>query len=183
VMKNRRGALTPYFNDVQAHYDLSDNFFQLFLDRTQSYSCAYFEHDNMTLKEAQIAKIDLALGKLGLEPGMNVRLGRDHEAGGRDLRCQRRWPDAEPQSGRTRRAAARRPTRRAERARVELRGWEEFDEPVDRIVSIGAFEHFGHDRYDDFFAMAYRVLPDDGVMLLHTITRAGPEERQQLGCR
>ncbi len=47
-----------------------------------------------------------------------------------------------------------------------LNGWEEFDEPVDRIVSIGAFEHFGHDRYDDFFTMAYGVLPDDGLMLL-----------------
>lgn len=54
--------------------------------------------------------------------------------------------------------------------RIELMGWEEFDEPVDRIVSIGAFEHFGFDRYDDFFNLAYRVLPDDGVMLLHTIT-------------
>ena len=54
--------------------------------------------------------------------------------------------------------------------RVLLNGWEQFDEPVDRIVSIGAFEHFGHDRYDDFFKMAYSVLPADGVMLLHTIT-------------
>ena len=54
--------------------------------------------------------------------------------------------------------------------RVLLAGWEQFDEPVDRIVSIGAFEHFGYDRYDDFFAMAYSALPDDGVMLLHTIT-------------
>src|SRR5438874_9112025 len=54
--------------------------------------------------------------------------------------------------------------------RVLLQGWEQFDEPVDRIVSIGAFEHFGFDRYDDFFATAYRLLPDDGVMLLHTIT-------------
>jgi cyclopropane-fatty-acyl-phospholipid synthase len=43
-------------------------------------------------------------------------------------------------------------------------------------VSIGAFEHFGHDRYDDFFAMAHRVLPDDGVMLLHTITGVSREE-------
>ena len=51
-----------------------------------------------------------------------------------------------------------------------LEGWEQFDEPVDRIVSIGAFEHFGFDRYDDFFKMAYHVLPEDGVMLLHTIT-------------
>ena len=55
--------------------------------------------------------------------------------------------------------------------RVLLEGWEQFDEPVDRIVSIGAFEHFGHDRYDDFFTMAYAALPEDGVMLLHTITR------------
>jgi cyclopropane-fatty-acyl-phospholipid synthase len=54
--------------------------------------------------------------------------------------------------------------------RVVLDGWEQFSEPVDRIVSIGAFEHFGHDRYDDFFKMADSILPADGVMLLHTIT-------------
>ena len=60
--------------------------------------------------------------------------------------------------------------------RVFLEGWEQFHEPVDRIVSIGAFEHFGHDRYDDFFRMAYDALPDDGVMLLHTITGlTGPQ--------
>jgi cyclopropane-fatty-acyl-phospholipid synthase len=60
--------------------------------------------------------------------------------------------------------------------RVLLNGWEQFNEPVDRIVSIGAFEHFGHDRYDDFFTMAHAVLPDDGVMLLHTITGlTGPQ--------
>jgi cyclopropane-fatty-acyl-phospholipid synthase len=57
-----------------------------------------------------------------------------------------------------------------------LKGWEEFDEPVDRIVSIGAFEHFGFDRYDDFFELAYNLMPDDGVMLLHTITAlTGPQ--------
>ncbi|WP_172826367.1 class I SAM-dependent methyltransferase, partial [Mycobacterium colombiense] len=54
--------LTPYFGNVQAHYDLSDDFFRLFLDPTQTYSCAYFERDEMTLEQAQIAKIDLALG-------------------------------------------------------------------------------------------------------------------------
>jgi cyclopropane-fatty-acyl-phospholipid synthase len=62
--------LTPHFADVQAHYDLSDDFFRLFLDPSQTYSCAYFERDDMTLEEAQLAKIDLALGKLGLRPGM-----------------------------------------------------------------------------------------------------------------
>ena len=47
--------LTPHFGNVQAHYDLSDDFFRLFLDPTQIYSCAYFERDDMTLQEAQIA--------------------------------------------------------------------------------------------------------------------------------
>src|SRR5947209_7613792 len=64
--------LTPHFADVQAHYDLSDDFFRLFLDPTQTYSCAYFAREDMTLEEAQIAKIDLALGKLGLQPGMTL---------------------------------------------------------------------------------------------------------------
>jgi cyclopropane-fatty-acyl-phospholipid synthase len=65
--------------------------------------------------------------------------------------------------------------------RVLLKGWEEFDEPVDRIVSIGAFEHFGHDRYPAFFKMAHDVLPDDGVMLLHTIVGFNPAEAKELG--
>src|ERR1700684_3169109 len=65
-------GLRPDFDNVQAHYDLSDEFFRLFLDPTQTYSCAYFESDDMTLEQAQIAKIDLALGKLGLQPGMTL---------------------------------------------------------------------------------------------------------------
>src|ERR1700754_5261818 len=65
--------LTPHFGDVQAHYDLSDDFFRLFLDRTQMYTCAYgLGGDDMTLEQAQIAKIDLSLGKLGLQPGMTL---------------------------------------------------------------------------------------------------------------
>ena len=66
------GDLKPHFEDVQAHYDLSDDFFALFLDPSRTYSCAYFERDDMTLEEAQLAKVDLALGKLGLEPGMTL---------------------------------------------------------------------------------------------------------------
>ncbi|OPX05273.1 cyclopropane-fatty-acyl-phospholipid synthase 1 [Mycobacterium sp. AT1] len=65
--------------------------------------------------------------------------------------------------------------------RVLLQGWEQFDEPVDRIVSIGAFEHFGHDRYEAFFEMANGVLPDDGIMLLHSITGLHPDEMRERG--
>jgi cyclopropane-fatty-acyl-phospholipid synthase len=64
--------LEPFVDDVRAHYDLSDDFFALFLDPSMTYSCAYFERDDMTLEEAQTAKIDLALGKLDLKPGMTI---------------------------------------------------------------------------------------------------------------
>jgi len=57
---------------VQSHYDLSDDFYRLFLDPTQTYSCAYFEPDDITLEQAQIAKIDLSLSKLDLKPGMTL---------------------------------------------------------------------------------------------------------------
>jgi len=55
------------------------------------------------------------------------------------------------------------------RVEVRLQGWEEFTEPVDRIVSIGAFEAFKAERYPLFFERAYSLLPADGRMLLHTI--------------
>jgi cyclopropane-fatty-acyl-phospholipid synthase len=64
--------MQPFFEDVQSHYDLSDEFFALFLDSTRTYSCAYFDDPDATLEEAQRAKIDLSLGKLQLGPGMKL---------------------------------------------------------------------------------------------------------------
>ena len=167
--------LTPHFGNVQAHYDLSDDFFRLFLDPTQTYSCAYFERDDMTLQEAQLAKIDLSLSKLGLEPGMTLL---DIGCGwGATMRRAIEKYDvnvvgltlSENQAEHVRKTFDQMDTPRS--TRVLLEGWEKFDEPVDRIVSIGAFEHFGRQRYARFFTMAYQVLPADGVMLLHTIAR------------
>ena len=144
---DRTQNLKPHFEDVQAHYDLSDDFFRLFLDPTQTYSCAYFERDDMTLEEAQIAKIDLSLGKLGLQPGMTLLdigcgWGATMTPRHREIRRQRRRPDPEQEPAGPRRAAVRR-VDSPRTQRVLLQGWEQFDEPVDRIVSIGAFEHFG----------------------------------------
>jgi cyclopropane-fatty-acyl-phospholipid synthase len=172
--------LKPHFDDVQAHYDLSDDFFRLFLDPTQTYSCAYFQRDDMTLEEAQIAKIDLALGKLRLQPGMTLL---DVGCGwGATMRRAIEKYDvnvvgltlSKNQATHVQTSFDALETSRSRR--VLLAGWEQFDEPIDRIVSIGAFEHFGHDRYDDFFSLAHRLLPADGVMLLHTITGlTGPQ--------
>jgi cyclopropane-fatty-acyl-phospholipid synthase len=58
-----------HIDGVRAHYDLSNDFFALFQDPTRTYSCAYFPREDMTLHDAQAAKLDLTLGKLGLEPG------------------------------------------------------------------------------------------------------------------
>lgn len=60
------------FEDIQAHYDVSDDFFALFQDPTRTYSCAYFEPPELTLEEAQYAKVDLNLDKLDLKPGMTL---------------------------------------------------------------------------------------------------------------
>jgi cyclopropane-fatty-acyl-phospholipid synthase len=64
--------MRPFFEDVQSHYDLSDDFFALFLDPTRTYSSAYFEDPGATLEEAQKAKIDLSLRKCELAPGMKL---------------------------------------------------------------------------------------------------------------
>lgn len=177
--------LTPHFDDVQAHYDLSDDFFRLFLDPTQTYSCAYFERDDMTLEEAQIAKIDLALGKLGLQPGMTL-LDVGCGWGATMMRAAEKYDVnvvgltlSRNQAHHVEQLIARSESPRS--MRILLRGWEQFDEPVDRIVSIGAFEHFGHERYDQFFTLAHDLLPDDGVMLLHTITGLHPMEMAERG--
>ncbi len=175
--------LTPHFDDVQSHYDLSDDFYRLFLDSTQTYSCAYFERDDMTLEEAQRAKIDLSLGKLGLEPGMTLL---DVGCGwGATLRRAIEKYDvnvigltlSKNQALHVQKSFDALDTARSRE--VRLQGWEQFHEPVDRIVSIGAFEHFGFERYDDFFKMAYEVLPAGGTMMLHTIVIPSAEEFEE----
>jgi cyclopropane-fatty-acyl-phospholipid synthase len=177
--------LEPKYAELQSIYDISNEFFELFLGPTMGYTCGYYQRPDTTRDEAQNAKFDLALGKLGLEPGMTLL----------DIGCgwgggmQRALEEFDVNvigltlSERQREYAIARladvPTGRT--AQVRLQGWEEFDEQVDRIVSIGAFEHFGHERYPDFFEMAYRALPADGVMLLHTITAITQDDAQRLG--
>lgn len=166
-------SMEPHFEEVQAHYDLSDDFFGLFQDPSRTYSCAYYERDNMSLAEAQMAKIDLALGKLELQPGMTL-LDIGCGWGGAMERAVQKYDVnvigitlSKYQSEYARERLAKLDTNRS--IDVRLQGWEEFDEPVDRIVSIGAFEAFKVERYPLFFERAHKILPSDGRMLLHTI--------------
>ncbi|MCW2589419.1 MAG: umaA [Mycobacterium sp.] len=166
-------GLEPFYEESQSIYDISDDFFALFLGPTMGYTCSYFERDDMTLDEAQLAKFDLALGKLDLQPGMTL-LDVGCGWGGALRRAVERFDVnvigitlSRNQCEYSRALLASVPSSRT--AEVRLQGWEEFDEPVDRIVSIGAFEAFKAERYPAFFAKAYDILPADGRMLLHTI--------------
>lgn len=165
--------MRPAFEDVQAHYDISNEFFGLFQDPSRTYSSAYFQRDDMTLEEAQVAKIDLALGKLDLQPGMTLL----------DVGCG--WGSvmkraietydvnvvgltlSKNQCAFANEMLAGIDTNRSRK--VHLQGWEEFDGRVDRIVSIEAFEAWPKSKYKAFFETCYRVMPDDGRMLLQTI--------------
>ena len=182
----------PFYKQVQAHYDLSNDFFALFLDSSMTYSCAYFARPEMSLHEAQLAKIDLSLGKCDLP-----RKAESSNAAARmkllDIGCG--W-------GATARRAVENfnvdvigltlskeqhalitqsVANTANHIDFRLQGWEEFTEPVDRIISIGAFEHFRAERYEAFFTRAFSLLPRGGGMMLHTIVQPDINELRQRG--
>jgi len=175
--------LQPFYKQVQAHYDLSNDFFALFLDQSMTYSCAYFEPPDVSLAQAQRNKIDLALGKLDLKPGQRLldigcgwgavarRAVEHYGVTAVGLTLSRAQHDL----------ARERLADLGDRVEIRLQGWEEFDEPVDRIVSIGAFEHFREERFAAFFEKCRRLLPADGRLLLHTIVKRSLAEINALG--
>ena len=172
-MAGAESDLTPYYDESQSIYDISNDFFALWLGPTMGYTCGYYERDDMNLEESQNAKFDLALGKLNLEPGMTL-LDVGCGWGGALERAVQRYDVnvigitlSKAQSEFARQRLSKLDTDRT--IEVRLQGWEELDEPVDRIVSIGAFEAFKAERYPLFFERAYEILPGDGRMLLHTI--------------
>jgi cyclopropane-fatty-acyl-phospholipid synthase len=163
--------LKPPVEAVRSHYDKSNEFFKLWLDPSMTYSCGYWEErPNMTLEEAQYAKRKLALDKLNLEPGMTLL---DIGSGwGSTMRHAVQEYDvnvigltlSENQYAHS--VAEFEAVDSPRRKEVRIQGWEQFDEPVDRIVSLGAFEHFadgagdaGYERYGVFFKKFYNLLP------------------------
>ena len=177
--------MRPHFEDIQAHYDLSDDFFGVFQDPTRKYSCAFFTGPNATLSEAQIANVDQHLDRLDLKPGMTLL-----EVGcGWGLTLQRAMEKYDVNVvgltlSKNQQVYCNQMLEKVGSDRtydVRLEGWEQFHSPVDRIVSIEAFEHFGFERYDDFFKTCFDILPDDGRMTIQSSVGYHPYDLAKRG--
>ncbi|MEJ5198487.1 MAG: cyclopropane-fatty-acyl-phospholipid synthase family protein [Anaerolineae bacterium] len=160
---------------VTYHYDVSNDFYALWLDRRMVYSCAYFETPDDDLDTAQERKLDYICRKLRLKPGQRL-LDIGCGWGGLVLYAAQRYGVSavgitlsRPQVAlATERIAA---AGLADRCRVEVRDYRELDEPegYDALVSVGMFEHVGAALLPTYFAQAWRLLKPGGVFLNHGI--------------
>lgn len=164
--------------NVHHHYDLSREFYRLFLDDDMQYSCAYFADPDMSLEEAQLAKKRHLAAKMNLQPGQQV-LDIGSGWGGLGIYLASEFDvnvlgvtlSTEQHAVSTDRAHELGLDRQVH---FELRDYRNLQERFDRIVSVGMFEHVGVNHYRTFFEKCASLLKPDGVMVLHSIGRAGP---------
>ena len=164
--------------NVAHHYDLDERLYRLFLDSDRQYSCAYFEHPDQSLEDAQLAKKRHIAAKLLIEPGHNV-LDIGSGWGGLALYLAeiagagsvKGITLSEEQLAASRRRAAERGLNQV--VSFELEDYRAVHGRFDRIVSVGMFEHVGPKFYDAYFQAVAGLLADGGVTLLHTIGRTG----------
>ena len=179
-------AHTPAQDAAQAqfHYDVSDDFFALWLDPRRVYSCAYYGDASMNLSQAQEGKLDHICRKLMLQPGerfLDIGTGwgalllwaAEHygvHATGITL--------SKNQHAHVHRLIVDKGLQ--ERVRVELRDYRDMDEsqPYDKISSVGMFEHVGQTNMTAYFAKVRRLLAPGGLVLNHGITAGGLDNRQ-----
>jgi cyclopropane-fatty-acyl-phospholipid synthase len=178
-----RRALPADETDENAgfHYEFSNDFYALWLDPSMTYSCAYFEPSDSTLKQAQMAKVDLALRKVDLRPGHRL-LDIGCGWGATAARAVERYGATAVglTLSHNQREYAMTRVKRGIDLDYRLQGWETYEEPADRIVSFGAFEHFTSPKYPAFFARCAKLLPPDGRLLLQTITVGKPSHSFEL---
>ncbi len=161
---------------VRHHYDVSNDFFKLFLGESLTYSCALFSRGAQTLEEAQEAKLELVCTKLALEPGQRVL----------DVGCG--WGTfaihaaanhgvsvvgitlSEPQAALARERAAARGV--GDRVDIRVADYRELaDEPFDAVASIGMVEHVGSAQIDLYARQIARLVRPGGRVLNHGIAR------------
>jgi len=172
--------------DVQYHYDVGNDFYQLWLDERMVYSCAYFKTGEESLDQAQIDKLDHVCRKLGLAPGERL-LDIGCGWGGLVLHAAQRYGvhavgitlSARQATLARERAAAARAADRVEIVQLDYREVvERFGEAsFDKVASIGMFEHVGLRNLPLYFGTVARVLRERGLFLNHGITATDVDNR------
>lgn len=165
--------------NVAHHYDLSEKLYDLFLDEDRQYSCAYFDHSENTIDEAQLNKKRHIAAKLHLKPGMKI-LDIGSGWGGMAIYLATTYDvnvtgitlSVEQQKLATERVKN---LGLSHRIKFLLKDYRDEVETYDRIVSVGMFEHVGTPHYPEFFKKIEALLRPDGVAILHSIGRVdGP---------
>jgi cyclopropane-fatty-acyl-phospholipid synthase len=174
-LQGRQHSIQRDREAVTYHYNVSNDFYQLYLDRRMVYSCAYFLNPQDDLDLAQERKLDYICKKLRLQPGWKV-LDIGCGWGGLAIYAAQHYnvdikgitlsePQAELANERIREAGL------TDRCRVELRDYRELNdvEAYDALVSVGMFEHVGAALLPTYFDQAYRLLKPGGVFMNHGI--------------
>ena len=174
-MKGKLHSRQRDSDSISSHYDVSNDFYQLFLDATMTYSCAVFETEMYTLEQAQTNKYDLICRKLGLAPGMRL-LDIGCGWGGMVIHAAKNYGvDAvgvtiskEQLELAEKRVAAAGLTDKIE---LRLQDYRDIkDGPFDAVSSIGMFEHVGEARLGDYFGRIESLLRPGGRLLNHSIS-------------
>jgi len=184
VMSVWRHSIERDARQIEFHYDLSDDFYALWLDPRRVYSCAYFREPGMTLAQAQEAKLDLICRKLRLASGerfLDVGAGW----GGLLLWAAEHYGvDATGITlSRNQHAHVSRLIQEkglSDRVRIELLDYRKLDasQPYDKIASVGMFEHVGRAQLESYFATLRRLLKPGGLIMNHGITAAGVDNAE-----
>ena len=174
----QKAHITTSRQNVAHHYDISTEFYDLFLSEDRMYTCAYYEGENTTLPQAQHAKIDHIAGKLLLEPGLRLL---DIGCGWGYMACYlAKKYDVHVTGVSLSREQLKSCAQFAKDMEVEDRvdfryqDYREVDEQFDRIYSVGMLEHVGQPQYATYFEKIHENLSDDGIALIHFIGRNAP---------
>ena len=170
----KRNTLTGSRSNIQAHYDLGNDFFELLLDPTLSYSCAVFDSPEATLMDAQVAKLDRLIDKLDLKPTDHL-LETGTGWGALAVRAAERTGCRVTTTTLSRQQhahAAKLIEERGlgDRVTLLLQDYRELTGQYDKLVSVEMIEAVGHDYYGMFFESCGQLLKPNGRGVIQTIT-------------
>ena len=169
--------------NVAHHYDISEKFYDLFLDEKRQYSCAYFKDENNTLEEAQNNKIDHIIKKLNLKPNQRVLdIGCGWGTLAIDIAKKTQCEVVGITLSENQLEYAKKKAKEMNlenQVEFRLADYRQLNEKFDRVVSVGMFEHVGRNFYKKYFNKVYDFLNEDGVALIHTIGSVNPPRPPQ----